>query len=322
MSAPVAVVLPLHRPKFSYALHLAASWQRCNQSRHFDVYPVFSSDADSARFEALLAEHGLPRGAWRPLVIAPDRRNPVTSKRFRALHHVFTHHAYRLALGVDAEAEFASSSSFMHELDQWASRREVLAARLWNTARCPKRVRIANESCAAAAAVPSGSPAQTAGLYLWWLDVPIFERRDYLDFYDALRWPALSSYWFDHFAYLCWKLKARDSKQAPKRDVAPLARAHPYPHPHPGARLDGTGCGAHRCVPTRHRREPLAGGAGDLPPPPLPYAVCACISPTREPLAGGAGADHEERLREFRLVCFERGGLPQQSWIEIAAIPS
>ena len=213
--APIAVVMPLHPPKFEYATHFLQSWEGCNQTRRFHWFPVFSSNADADAFA-----HVLRRGSslpYHPLIVTPDRRNAVARKRLVGLRRVFQMGAYRFALGIDAESEFATSASLADRFAAWATRREVLVARLYNTSRCPTRMRIASASCAATAPAAgtssssssSSSVAADGSHYAWWLDAPIYERDDFERFFAAFQWRRLSYYVFDHFAYLCWKLRER-----------------------------------------------------------------------------------------------------------------
>jgi len=131
------------------------------------------------------------------------------------LKHAFEQRGHDLALGVDAETEFASPASFAPQFDAWLEARVVLAARLNATERCPTRLRIAHDSCGVTAKqanaidVAASQGGDISAYYYWWLDAPLYDRQDFLDFYEAIEWKRLSSHVFDHFAFLCWKLKAR-----------------------------------------------------------------------------------------------------------------
>ena len=201
----VAVVMPLHRPKFGQAVNFAASLLGCGQMARYLWVPVFSSHGEQLLFLHLIAS-ALPdwrNSSWQPMVVVPDTRNPVASKRLLALRTLFRSHAHAFALGVDAETVFASTQSFAQRFAQWHVTQEVLAARLTgNLAGCSRRVRIASSSCGIVG-------QESHGLYLWWLDAPIFAADGYEDFFSSLNWSALSIDTFDHFAYLCWLIRRR-----------------------------------------------------------------------------------------------------------------
>ena len=174
----VAIVMPVHELKFEYALHFARSLLLCNHARDFAWYPVFSSHKELRGFSDLAAERSatwLGAHVWQPLIAAPNLRNPVASKRWHGLKHAFEQRGHDLALGVDAETEFASPASFAPQFDAWLEARVVLAARLNATERCPTRLRIAHDSCGVTAKqanaidVAASQGGDISAYYYWWL---------------------------------------------------------------------------------------------------------------------------------------------------------
>jgi hypothetical protein len=205
-SAPIAIVMPLHPPKYDFGLNFVRSYYGCNQTLRFEFFPVFSTWEDLELFASLLAnESTLPplpnvtgSPVWNPLVVSPDKRNPVASKRIRAMRQVFSTGRYDYALGIDSESEFASPYSFGKQIADWSQQKQVLAVPLKQ--KCGVRMWIANTSCGMV-------DHRTNGHFFWWVDAPIYERQDFEAYYEKLMWRRATPYWFDHFSYLCWKIK-------------------------------------------------------------------------------------------------------------------
>ena len=201
---PIAVVMPLHRPKFYLGLRFAESLIVCGQHRGFRFHPVFATASDNASFAAQL--HGRLGGShtwWASGVVAPpDPRNPVTSKKLAALHHVFVTTEARFAIAVDAETEFQSrwSDAWPKWFTRWSRRRRAVG---FDYRGDPLEALWSNISSLSCAAVGLG---QRRRLLYWWSDAPIYERADYGDFWDRLRWGRLSWFVFDHEAYMCYKV--------------------------------------------------------------------------------------------------------------------
>lgn len=195
--------MPLHPPKFDFARMFYRSWRR-SQTACFDWFPIFSSEADRDTFTVTRGrlrrvradeddDDGIPvdeREQWTPLVVEADMRNPVTSKRLRAIHLVFAMNRHAFALGVDAETVFASRDDVRPMLDAllaWSNARQVLAARLVTGRRgCASRAVVENCSCAFVGQQPRG-------WFYWWVDAPIFERADYEAFYANIAWSRLQT---------------------------------------------------------------------------------------------------------------------------------
>ena len=201
---PVAFVMPLHRPKFYLGLRFAESFFVCSQQRGFRFHPVFASFTDNASFLAQLHSRlGRPHTWWASgVVVQPDPRNPVTSKKLAALHHIFTTTEARYAVAVDAETEFQSpwSNGWPEWFARWSRQRRAVG---FDYRGDPLEALWSNISSLSCAVVGLG---QSRRLLYWWSDAPVYERADYGDFWGRLRWERLSWYVFEHEAYMCYKV--------------------------------------------------------------------------------------------------------------------
>ena len=85
---PVAIVQPVHAPKFAHARRFAVSMHRlrgaaagCKACERYDWFPVFSSTDDLNTFVHECGSKNrsylVSDGAWQPITVTPDRRHPV-----------------------------------------------------------------------------------------------------------------------------------------------------------------------------------------------------------------------------------------------------
>ena len=219
----VAIVMPIHPPHYYWARHFAATLLRLNSSS-FTWFPVFSTNADKALFLVGCRNRSIDTALWRPMVVKPDWRHPVLSKRLHAIKRVFAMEQHDFALGIDAECEFYSQAEpepFLHAMREWSDKRVVLGAFInRSNARCDTQATIANRSCELVRrrGASTSSFEDASQHFYWWVHAPLYKRTDYDRFYSAIRWDKLSIYAFDHLAYLCWKVA---SEGWVLRDIAP-----------------------------------------------------------------------------------------------------
>ena len=195
----VALVVPLHPPKFAWGCHLLST------AIDLRVIAVFSSEADRAEFRRQNSGRcGVAQHLRRSLVVPPVLTNAPVTKKLGALRVLFrSHPAYTHLIAVDAETEQHRAFAYSY-IRRWEERRSVA---LWLPAREPvvEKVKtwyrtVVNRSCAAARLPPLPG-------YPWWADAPVFSRSDFAEFdarLDALQVVA-SKYFYEHVAYMCFK---------------------------------------------------------------------------------------------------------------------
>ena len=212
----VGMVMPLHPPKFGRCLTFVRSLFACKQRSRYPFFPVFSAAADQHSFHQALVDSGLGgaatmqadgHGVYHAVVVEPDPRNPVTSKKLAALRFVLGDLGLPYALAVDAEVEFQTRHPFLDAFAEWHRRREFVAWRWPSNVPTLQWRNISRASCAFVGG--GGRAAASEGWLSWWSDAPIFSRDDFEDFFGRLRWERLSWYVYDHEAYMCYKRAAR-----------------------------------------------------------------------------------------------------------------
>ena len=199
----IALVVPVHAPKFLFARRLAHSLLWCGQAEAFIFAPTFASEAERNAFDITTNGTLLTLGQLHQvrLLVPSDSRNPPTAKKLRGVAAAFkllpqlTH-----ALAIDADAQFQSRHDFGSHFAEWSRRRTTVGWPYGYNAYYGMYRNIMNASCAAA-----GYPISL--FYLWWQDAPIYERADFYDFYDHFDWRRLSFLVYDYAAYMCFKVQ-------------------------------------------------------------------------------------------------------------------
>lgn len=179
--SPIAFVVPVHPPKFVFFCALVHSNKRyANQ-----IFGVFSSSRDAAACPCVANVTSL--------IVEPDRRNPVTSKKWEAVRRVFRDYTFDAVVAIDAESRFARSAApqdivdFLKGIVTYGKRPAVSIFQ-----------RIHTHSCRA---VNLSAPSVA---YLWWGNIPMYTREHFYDFYSSIDTKHLNWLVFDHVAYLCF----------------------------------------------------------------------------------------------------------------------
>lgn len=212
LDARVAVVMPVHPPKFGFVKRFVASVDRCAQHLHFRHYLVFASIAQK---EELMASDPASARVALPIVVCVPRPcvygangkvcAPAWKKLF-GLSAVFSgrpHAVYHeMALALDADSEYQSRLPFRGWFSRWGTNEQVIGYRRANNS-VPRQTR---SSCAAVHLVPP------LPFFFHWADAPLYERKDFGDFLERFDWELafngkLEGYIFDHISYLCYKLR-------------------------------------------------------------------------------------------------------------------
>ena len=208
---PVAFVMPLHPPKYTFLPPLGHSVLRCGVEGAF--VPTFTSEADAERAAVLVPElFGRKASAVTasklltlPLVLGgrlPKSANVASYKKLAALNFCFTRSRVPFALAVDAEVAFVAFGAahvWRTRLEAWSSARTVLASRASyeeydlvkpRTDKSPTpRLKITSASCEALRELSAAERRvadRVATYNVWWADAPIFERVDWADFAHRL----------------------------------------------------------------------------------------------------------------------------------------
>ena len=160
----IAFVVPVHTPKFGLFCSLVHSNVKYSNA----LFGVFSSVHE---------QRACPCAAnVSALVIEPDKRNAVTSKKWKAVKHVFDHHTFDAVVAMDAESKFRRCArsqdvdDFTKGIVSYGSRPAVGVFKTIN-----------HHSCMAAkVSVPFD------GAYLWWGNIPMYTRDNFYEFYDSV----------------------------------------------------------------------------------------------------------------------------------------
>ena len=207
LDSRVAVVIPVHPPKFAFARRFVASVERCDQLANFRHYFVFSN---SASWKALVrSDEAVARVVSHLVVCVPDTCKNVCApawKKLSGVAAVFSgrpHGIYHdLALVMDAETEYQSRLPFHDWFSKFVSNRVLVGYRRADNLQ-PRQTMA---GCAALHLKP------LLPYFFHWADVPLYERRDFGGFVDRFDWKRafegdLGGYIFDEVSYACYKLR-------------------------------------------------------------------------------------------------------------------
>ena len=221
MQKVAAFVLPLHPPKYAYAVDLLQSLVWCGQAPTFDVFLTFSSTADQAawherlqwdainfggaaneaHYRSSVHEHVVDDLPTQAMTFAKGsdsmaRSTPslVAFKKIRGIEHVFrtTEHEYVICSDSESLFQSAAFTNLRERLRNWSEQRLLVGSSLYRSNL--HMARVVNASCAVAGLEPpapdkSGDPMAMPHFS----DVPIFQRGDFLDFLGRVRLPAWSN---------------------------------------------------------------------------------------------------------------------------------
>jgi hypothetical protein len=234
--ALLAIIMPLHRPKFRWARIFLQSIRTCSVEK-VGWFPVFSSLRDLQAFVNLSSfTDGVDVAL--PLIMHPVHTNPVTSKKWLALRYVFSTSRIPYAFALDAEVAFVSPAPAA-VIRQWleaavASPRMVLGtaefakAKWWPPAFDGRPIlRSTRRSCGLLNVTgDEWSRLNQSGVldHFWWFaDAPLYERTHFFAFWRRLRWQSssnsLSWYAFDHITYSCYLLMSNHSHLVSVDDI-------------------------------------------------------------------------------------------------------
>ena len=223
----VAIVMPLHPPKFGHARNFLRSMRNCDQSRHFDVFLVFSDRATGQAFKLSLRHANItaalsvptrPLGAKIRLLIIDPRENRAESyKKLYGVKRVFSDTPgmkYDYALTLDSDTLFQSRRDFSDYFLRWSARKAIPAARI----PAPKRslwyklhAEVTTSACQRVGLNASDLGDRMPSL--WWNDAPLYERVGFERFWSRLEWSRFTSQdarvsGYEHASYVCYKALA------------------------------------------------------------------------------------------------------------------
>ena len=146
----VALVMPVHPPKFALAVRFARSLVLCQQIPLHAYYPVTMGNTSDKR-DLLLRMSGTEHSIAKVIeVFLPENhwcanRTPqagekgaclTTWKKLYGVRYVFTFGEHSLALAIDADSEFQTPASYEDWYRAWPQRRVVVG---WNFTSQPTR---------------------------------------------------------------------------------------------------------------------------------------------------------------------------------------
>ena len=193
LNQTVAIIVPIHPPKFGSMIDLLRTYEACKQTERFDIFAAFSSTVDRTAWEEA-SRHLPPAARLQHLFVNMDANetNPPTYKKLRALQQVSSTRRYKHMIVVDADMLFQSASDFTSRFGA-----RVLSKVLPATGQ-PMRAaqwHITNASCAAVGidlasevARHGNQPERQLDVFLWWGDAPVYDMYDAGDFLDRLDW--------------------------------------------------------------------------------------------------------------------------------------
>lgn len=233
-TALVAIVQPVHRPKFVYAVRFALSMLACRQAQVHAYYAVLGSNSDAVSLRRLMTDANASNAVSGTVVVEEPPGHWCMSrgvclcgrKKLLASRLIFsTVAAHRFAITLDADTEFQSRNSFHHYYYSWPRRHTVVAwpFELEPDARVephkPHASANASEAAnawrATQAKACAGVRAASPELFLWWGDAPVYDRANFDAFWRRIDWnglcaqPAHAGHTFEHAMYLCFQLHYR-----------------------------------------------------------------------------------------------------------------
>jgi hypothetical protein len=169
-SVSVAIVMPLHEPKFPQAKRFVDSLVACGQARDFAFYPVLSDNSTTLKllhYFSLSSSYDLTSMVNRPIIVTHpeghwcfkglretsgcNRHKPehgcmfsttaciCARKKLLAMKLIFTSPKYthQYALSIDGDSEFQSRENFTSWFMQWSVSKEVIG---WPVEKIPPLV--------------------------------------------------------------------------------------------------------------------------------------------------------------------------------------
>ena len=196
LNQTIAIIIPIHPPKFGSMVDLLRTYEACEQTERFDIFVVFSSTVDRAAWEEASRELPVAARLQHLLVgINANETNPPTKKKLRALQQLSSTlrpGLYKHTIIADADMLFQSTSDFTRRFGARVLGKVLPAigkpmrAAQWH---------ITNASCAAVGidlasevARHGDQPARRLDRFLWWADAPVYDMYDAGDFLDRLDW--------------------------------------------------------------------------------------------------------------------------------------
>ena len=208
----LALVMPVHPPKYGQLLDFIDSMLSCRQDGRFLLLLVLSCEADEQLLLEAFASDRLASQLWRlrregalltlvdsavPWMLEQNRMTETirTHKAFMGLSHAFRLPSVSFALSIDADAEFTSERDFSSHFEAWSQQQLVLGP-------------------APAYKQHAGGCGLPGWCRSWWGDAPLFERKGFdrfvagLQASGALNASAARFPW-DQCAYSCFNLFVR-----------------------------------------------------------------------------------------------------------------
>lgn len=250
----VALVCPVHGPKFGFFAHLVASFKVVRPD--CDLYFVLSESERAAlpRYQ----EH------WNEAeyIFAPDvQPNPsvITYKKFVGLEHLREKGVYRGIAAIDADSEFLRSG-FHDSFDRFESNMTVCGYPLEGLDRDPFH-EVVEECCRYFARSPELEQYKT--LYAWWNTLPWYVADHLPSFFQAVgyfrdKFAGHSWYAYDQILYHAW-LSSEQKIGFDDRHIL-------LEYPELMRTKDLDNFGSHKLDWVRHsaRRMPIFGGQSPL----------------------------------------------------------
>jgi len=232
----VAVVVPIHPPKFMWAAKLVEDHVGGNFL--WDLLFIFSLPSDAVDFESSLKKN--LRETYSALVMPVIDITPgiVTIKKWWGL--TLVHSCYEFIVCIDAETSVTMPTLFANAIRESAAVGNVYQGSLGSIPKSYTGITSAREPCfslnepnsvykpgvfheiviSTVALLPlfmreeSALMTKNCSLYSWFSDIPIYPTEDVRHFFSDIRWPLELpfNYKFDHLLFQLWKISRKEWK--------------------------------------------------------------------------------------------------------------
>ena len=199
IDAKIAIIVPIHPPKYEYARQLQQSHSTF-ASKTFDLYFVFSSKKDQTHYET--------NETCSYCIVVPrengeDVGNIVTYKKFYGLYSIM--HKYKYAVAMDAEAEFIKTTPSYERLHRVLDEKQG-QKRVWGT-----RTHIHDYLDIQDDSMRMLFPyVERQRFYTWWNELPVYACATLPSFFELMHFPKnfihVKYSAFDHIVYQSYQV--------------------------------------------------------------------------------------------------------------------
>eukprot|EP00223_Ostreococcus_mediterraneus_P010103 CAMPEP_0179629984 /NCGR_PEP_ID=MMETSP0932-20121108/5665_1 /TAXON_ID=548131 ORGANISM="Ostreococcus mediterraneus, Strain clade-D-RCC2596" /NCGR_SAMPLE_ID=MMETSP0932 /ASSEMBLY_ACC=CAM_ASM_000582 /LENGTH=305 /DNA_ID=CAMNT_0021499433 /DNA_START=756 /DNA_END=1673 /DNA_ORIENTATION=+ len=196
------LAVPVHPPKFNHVDKLLQSFATFVHE-NVGIVMIFSNVQDMQMFKLDFYTPLDERVSM--FVVSPDMRNPVTSKKLRAVEFIFqTLKCTQWVMTPDSELLFASNESVIPRIQRLLETRTIYGTEL---SILPHTFGDILRASCMAVGVHHGELMDS---YTWWSDLPLYEKKIFFAFMEVFDWRALRWEVFDHLSYQCFKVHAQN----------------------------------------------------------------------------------------------------------------